>query len=153
MSALALADAQQDAKAAALALDGLVAGSADDPAGSRGWVSGTLERARWDLHNGAVSSADARLQRVSQLLRDRGLAAQLPVTRAHLQLLCARVMDARGATAQATLLWDQAAAGLLAAVGPQSPLLLQGARWRVSRPALAATAAAAPAAGTASCSV
>ncbi len=153
LSALALADAQQDAQAAAKALDELLAGSADDPPGSRRWVTGTLQRAHWDLHNGAVDSADTRLQRVAQLLRDRGLTAQLPITRARLQLLCARVSDARGATAQATLLWDQAAAGLLAAVGPQSPLLLQGLRWRASRPALAATTASAPAPGTASCSV
>ena len=135
LSALALADAQQDAKAAAQALDELVAGSADDPPGSRRWVAGTLERTHWDLRNGAVDSADARLQRVAQLLRDRGLTTQLPVTRAQLQLLCARVADARGATAQATALWDQASAALLATLGPQSPLLLQGLHWRAARPA------------------
>ena len=153
LSALALADAQQDAQAAAKALDELLAGSTDDPPGSRRWVTGTLQRAHWDLYNGAVDSADTRLQRVAQLLRDRSLTAQLPITRARLQLLCARVSDARGATAQATLLWDQAAAGLLTAVGPQSPLLLQGLRWRAARPAPPAAAGSAPTGAAARCAV
>ena len=133
VTALALANAQDPDKSVTEIFATLLAGGDTDTPNSFRWLQGTLLRADWDIRSGALDTAQARLTRADQLLREKDLVGALPLIKTHRLMLCARLADARGEAAAADALWRQAFKQIPSDLGPEAPLRTQLNRWHVQR--------------------
>jgi eukaryotic-like serine/threonine-protein kinase len=122
-ASLALARARGDAAGARAALESLVAGSDADPPDSLGWVDGTLLRARFEVEQGQLDAAQARLRRLRALLSERQLLGRLVLVEGERTTLCGAIAGQRGATAQARTLLERGRQILAGELGAEAPLM------------------------------
>ncbi|MBL8348556.1 MAG: protein kinase [Rubrivivax sp.] len=118
-----LARARGDTAAARAALDTLVAGGDADPPDSLGWVDGTLLRARFDIDQGQLDAAQARLQRLRRLLSERQLLGRLVLVEGERLTLCGVIAGQRGAAGQAGTWLERARQTYAAELGAEAPLV------------------------------
>ncbi len=141
VAALALARARGDAAGARAALATLVAGSEADPPNSLGWIDGTLVRASFEVEQGELDAALARLQRLRGVLAEHGLAGRIVPVEGQRLTLCAAIAARRGAAAQAAEDFERARQLYARELDEAAPLRREWAALRQVAPGARASSA------------
>ena len=129
-----LARARGDAAAARAALGTLVAGGETDKPDSMGWIDATLLRARFDIEQGELDAALARLRTLRGLLAERGLSGRIVPVEGQRLTLCAAIAARRGAPAQAAAGFERARQVYASELDADAPLRREWAALQRAAP-------------------